>query len=129
MPEKSKEIVNVPPAHVTVPDEAIITPIQKVSGANVAKVNLRDHPEMDGMRVIVMSARLNADGNAEFGGKPYAVAQAFIFPAARKATAEDLRVLVTGAGNLYDRLADCVQTNAFPVSGILRKSGRAWFLD
>lgn len=125
---KSAQTKAVVPARFMPPAMSSVTPVQKVSGQNTAKVNLRDNPELNGMTIIVTDARLNAEGSAEYA-QPYLVAKCFIFPPSREATPEDARVLVTGSGNVYERLLDCKMNNAFPISGTLRKSGRAWFLD
>lgn len=123
---KTGEIV---PARLLPPPLKTITSIARVSGKNIQKLNLRDHPELSGMNIIVTEARFNPEGSAEYGNRPYVVMLAFVFQQGREATPDDARMIVTGADNLYWRMQDAVAAKALPISGVLRKSGRAWFID
>lgn len=107
----------------TPPDPRSVTPIKSIAGHNPAAMNLRDHPELDGMKIIVESARM-ADGET----KPYVILKAWVY-VGDAPEADNACVVVTGSENIVERMLLAISNDALPVSGTLRKSGRAWFLD
>lgn len=110
-----------------------ITPLKVVAGENTRAINLRDHPELDGKTCIVVEARF-MQGSEEMGD--YVIFGAYIVPDANtQAKQEDFVMIMTGAENVYTRIASAVQDKVLPVSGTLRRvqgsvAGRSmWFLD
>jgi hypothetical protein len=143
--KKSKtEIVNQDTGEITVvrgarkafaiPDPKTITPINEVAGKNPAAVNLRDHPEFNGMEAIVMDARFN---DSTLGGKKgtYLVAACYIVSPGSAPKEENFTIIMTGSENVQGRIADALLIaeeqggSPFPLKGTLRNAGRAWFLD
>ncbi len=123
---KTGEIV---PARFLPPAKETITRVARVAGRNIEKINLRDHPELSGMNILISEARVNAEGSAEYGNRPFVVMAAWVFPQNREPEPDDVRMVVTGADNIFFRMLEVIEQKAFPVSGVLRKSGRAWFID
>lgn len=111
------------PAVILPPKAETITKISDVAGRNPPSFNLRDHPELDGLNIIIISARI-----AEGETRDYVVMRAFLY-AGDTPTPENLCVMITGAENIVEKLTIVIEQNAFPTSGKLRKSGRAWFID
>lgn len=120
--------VNTGISKMVPPDMKAITPIDKVAGKNPAAANLRDHPEFSGMQCTIVDAKF---GSGDIGGKStaFVVIACFLHAVGAKPKEEDARVLITGSDNVYARVATAYAQSAFPISGVLRKSGRAWFLD
>lgn len=116
-------------AIVKVPDTRTITPIEKVAGENTPHFNLRDRPEFNGQKIVVVDAVFNVEGSPEFGAKPYCTMKCFVYPPSREPQPSDFRTVTTGADNVYSRILDAKNAKAFPTLGTLRKSGRAWFID
>ena len=126
---KTGEIITISPKY-QFPAEAAVTPVQKVSGKNILHINLRDHPELNDLHIVIAAAGFNMDGSPEYNSKPYCTLICWVWPKTREVDmVADLRSISTGAGNVFDRTLDAQNANAFPISGTLRKSGRAWFLD
>lgn len=123
---KTGEII---PARFMPPSKEAVTKVARVAGKNIEKLNLRDHPELSGMNIVVSEARVNAEGSAEYGNRPFVVMVAWVYPQGREPEPDDIRMVVTGADNIYFRMLEVIEQKAFPVSGVLRKSGRAWFID
>ena len=111
------------PASVQPPDMATVKSIDSVAGPNARGMNLRDHAELDGLKILVVSARL-----AEGEQSTYVVIRCYVF-AGDKPNADNAAVIVTGSENIVERLALVIESDAFPVLGKLRKGGRAWFID
>ncbi len=113
-------------APLAIPDMKTVNTVQQVAGKNPPGVNLKDHPEYDGLNFIVIRARI-ATGSE---GNSFIIATGFIHPANVTPTIEDHAVtLITGAGNVFERIVYAMEQNAFPIAGTLRRGGRAWFLD
>lgn len=112
------------------PDSKIISDISKVAGANPSVVNLRDNNSFAGMELLTTEREdLVAFGEGDQGGKKsnYVMVTCWVYaPGTKPGKAILLR---TGAGNVYNRIAEAYVKGALPVRGTLRKSGRAWFLD
>lgn len=123
---KTGEII---PARFLPPAKEAITKIARVAGKNIEKLNLRDHPELNGHNIIISEARVNAEGSAEYGNRPFVVMVAWVFQQGREPEPDDVRMVVTGSDNIYFRVLDAINAKALPISGVLRKSGRAWFID
>jgi hypothetical protein len=124
------------PARPRLPDPATVTPLRKIAGTNPQPTNLKDHPELDGRVIVINDCKVNPEG--EYG--PFCILDVWLLPKEKKAedlakmkatdfTEEDHTVIITGAGNLYSRVTLALSEDALPISGTLRKSGRAWFLD
>ena len=111
------------PMSVQPPDMATVSSINTVAGKNQRGMNLRDHAELDGLNILIVGARL-----AEGEQSTYVVMRCYVY-AGDKPQADNLAVIVTGSENIVERLAVCIESNAFPVLGKLRKGGRAWFID
>jgi hypothetical protein len=104
--------------------------ISEVSGDNVHAVSLRDHPEFQGMDLIVTSDVHWGEGMIDGNKTAFVKAGCFLIPhGAKEVKKEDAVLLITGSENIYDRIADAQQAGELPVRGTLRKAGRAWFLD
>lgn len=116
----NKTIVTQAP-RIPSPDQ--ITPMATVAGRNPRGMNLKDHPELDGLNLIMTAARF-----VEGENNTYVVMQGWAF-VGESPTDDERCVIVTGSENIVERMAVVVAANAFPVSGKLRKSGRAWFID
>ncbi len=115
-------------AALTIPDMSTVTEISAVAGANPEMVNLRDHPELAGMRFLIQRARFT-NGMIDGRTTDFVILEGFIFPPGQQPT-EDNRVLVsTGADNIYQRVAAAFAADALPIIGTLRYAGRARFLD
>jgi len=116
---------------LAIPDMKQVSTVRQVAGKNAPAVNLKDHPEFDGQTLLAVRGRWNSGETSTFG--PYVIVDGFIYPKGTKLTeknAADYAVtLMTGSGNVYDRMLQCITDNAFPVSGDLRRGGRAWFVD
>ena len=112
----------------TPPDMQAVSKISQVAGANPPVANLRDHPEWAGMDCYITEVHF---GEGEQNGKQsdYFVATAFICAPGQKPKPDNFVLLRTGAGNIYNRIAEAFVKNALPIKGTLRKGGRAWFLD
>lgn len=123
---KTGEII---PARFMPPAKETVTKVARVAGRNIEKVNLRDHGELNGYNITVGEARVNAEGSAEYGNRPFVIMVAWVYPQGREAEPDDIRMVVTGSDNVYWRMLEAIDKKAFPVSGVLRKSGRAWFID
>ena len=120
------EYVEPKASALAVPDMSEVKEVSKVAGSNPRGVNLRDHPEFDGLNFICVGGRITR--NAE--GDSFIIATGFIYPDGVKPTLEDHAVtLVTGSGNVFERIVIAMQEVAFPIKGKLRRAGRAWFLD
>lgn len=121
-------IVSRPAIALRPPDPKSVKKIGDVAGANPPAINLRDHPELHGMELQVVDVHFTS---GDTGGKKttYMVAAAYIVRPGAKATPDDFRIVLTGADNVMGRVMEAFSNNALPVSGILRKAGRAWFLD
>lgn len=114
-----------PVTALAVPDMKTVSPVKAIAGKNPAGVNLRDHPEFAGQNFICVRARIASGENGE-----YIIATGFVFPDGVTPTVEDHAVtLISGSENVYNRVVAALEQNAFPVSGKLRKGGRAWFYD
>ena len=124
------------PARPRFPDPATVTPLKKVAGVNPPPTNLKDHPELDGRVIIINDCKVNPEG--EYG--PFCILDVWLLGKGKKVedvakmkatdfSEEDHTVIITGAGNLYSRVTLALSEDALPISGTLRKSGRAWFLD
>lgn len=124
-----KQTGEIIPARFKPPSRASVTKVEQVSGKNLPKVNLKDNADASGKILIATKAVLNTEGSPEYGARPFVIITGFLFPPSREAQPEDACVVVTGASNVYERMADALNAKAFPVQGVLRKSGRAWFLD
>jgi hypothetical protein len=111
------------PVSIQPPDMANVKSINSVAGPNARGMNLRDHAELDGLKILVVGARL-----AEGEQSTYVVMRCYVF-AGDKPNADNAAVVVTGSENIVERLALVIEANAFPVLGKLRKGGRAWFID
>jgi len=117
-----------------IPDPKTITPIDQVAGKNPAAVNLRDHPEFNGMEVIVMDARFS---DSTLGGKKgtYLVAACYVVAPGATPKEDNFTIIMTGSENVQGRIADALLIaeesggTPFPLKGTLRNAGRAWFLD
>lgn len=120
--------VNTGISRLVPPDMKSVTPVDKVAGKNPAAANLRDHPEFSGLQCTIVDAKF---GTGDISGKStaFVVIACFLHQAGSKPKEEDARVLITGSDNVYARVAQAYGQNAFPITGVLRKSGRAWFLD
>ena len=113
-----------PVTGLTIPDMKTVKPVQEVAGKNPAGVNLRDHPEYDGLIFVCQRARIASGESGEF-----IIATGFVFPETVQPTMDHAVTLITGSDNVYNRIVAAMEQNAFPISGKLRKGGRAWFLD
>jgi hypothetical protein len=113
---------------LTPPDMKSVSRIDKVAGKNPAAANLRDHPEFSGMELVAVDAKF---GSGEISGRStaFVVIAGFLFKPGDKPSAENAVTLITGADNVYARLAMAYSTDSFPIAGTLRKSGKAWFID
>lgn len=127
-PKTGEVIVFKAPVAITPPKRNTLTDINKVAGKNPAAINLRDHPEFAGMELIVADVRLTS-GEISGHKTNYAIIACFLVTPGKEPTKDDFRMLITGADNVYDRVVEAVLANALPISGTLRHSGRAWFLD
>lgn len=116
--------VNAPP----IPTKEAVTPIGRIVGDNPTAINLRDHKELSGKKIVVVSAHFNDGSNTEYD-KPFVAMKAFICEPDADPTPDDYRIVITGADNVFERLAAVSAENGFPISGLLRNSGRAWFID
>lgn len=116
------------------PKNSTVTPIETVAGKNPPASNLRDHPELNGMDVVIMANRFQ---DSTLGGKKgtYAIMACFVSAPGVEPKEEDFRILMTGSENVQGRLADAELAagdgSPYPLRGRLRLSpgGRAWFLD
>lgn len=124
------EVLSMRPSDVlAIPDMSTVTAIEDVAGKNPEMINLRDHPELAGMKFLVMRARFT-NGMIDGRQTDFVILEGFIYPPGQAAPTEDNRVLVsTGADNIYQRVAQAFAHNALPVLGTLRYAGRARFLD
>lgn len=114
---------------LSIPDMATVTPISNVAGNNLPMVNFRDNKQYAGMKIIVESAVFTS-GIQDSRVSDYVILRGFIYPPGQAAPTMDNAVLIgTGSGNIYDRIAEAKMNNSFPVSGMLRNAGRAWFID
>lgn len=113
-----------PVTALAVPDMSTVTEVQAVAGKNPPGVNLKDHPEYDGLSLIVTRARIASGEDGE-----YIIATGFVFPETVKPTMDHAVTIITGSENVYNRVVAAMEQNAFPIKGRLRKGGRAWFLD
>lgn len=129
--QESKTVaVNVRPSP---PALESVTPLSSVAGKNPQAINLRDHEELDGTTCIVVEARF-MEGSGDLGD--YVIFGAYIVPnPSVQPRQEDFVLVMTGAENVYTRIAAAAQEHAFPVMGTLRRvqgsvAGRSmWFLD
>lgn len=111
---------------LAVPDMQTVNTVQQVAGKNPLGVNLKDHPEFDGQKFMCVRARITSSAE----GNQFIIATGFVFPEGVKPTVEDHAVtLITGAGNVFERVVIAMEQNAFPIVGKFRRGGRAWFLD
>ncbi len=109
------------------PVASTVSPVKKVAGENPPSMNLRDHPELNGKHIVITKAQFS---QGDYG--PFVILEAW--PVPEKKTIADLKpedclIMITGSGNILERMAVATEKQAFPVEGDLRKSGRAWFLD
>lgn len=109
-------------------DRAAVSNINDVAGRNPAAFNLRDHPEFSGMEMYVQDATFKQgviDGNTT----TYVLATVRICAPGADPNSVEPGIIMTGSSNIFDRIVAAMQANALPIKGLLRKSGRAWFLD
>lgn len=102
--------------------------INQVAGKNPLSVNLRDHPEFSGMDLYVQEVTFH-EGTGDGKKTLFLVATGRICAPGGDPNKVEPVVLITGASNVFDRVAVAAAAGAFPIKGTLRKSGRAWFLD
>ena len=124
--------VKAPIEKVRPPDPKSLSLIGQIAGPNPNVVNLRDHPEYAGMDLVTTDdASSITFGEGEQNGRKssYLMMVCWITPPGQKPEQGKAIVLRTGAGNVYDRVAEAWVKGAFPIKGTLRKGGRAWFLD
>jgi hypothetical protein len=102
-----------------------------VSGVNPPKFNLKDHPEVDGRRVMILGG---TQTEGEFG--IFLIAPALIYPVDvdifgidEESRAAYAVTLITGSENVMERAMDAISSGQVPLVGTLRNEGRAWFLD
>lgn len=110
-----------------------VTPVQDVAGANPPKLNLKDHPEINGYTLIVNRVSLR-EGDSKMG--PWILCDAYIVPPtvdifSLEPTEQEqyLYTFMSGAENVLDRVMKAASIQALPMSGTLRNEGQAWFLD
>lgn len=86
------------------PDPKTVSDINTVAGKNPRAVNLRDHPELDGMELYVGDVKF---GSGDIGGKhtTYCVMAGFVCAPGKKPTEADAVMIITGADNIYSRIA------------------------
>jgi hypothetical protein len=107
-----------------------IKKVEEICGNNIHAVSLRDHPEFNGMDLIVTPAIEWGEGMVDGNKTAFVKAGCFLIkPGAKEARPEDAILLITGSENVYDRIAEAQQAGGLPMRGSLRKAGRAWFLD
>lgn len=122
-------LIRVSPAQaLTPPDLKTVKRVDAVAGKNPAAANLRDHPEFSGMEFYVTDAKF---GTGDISGRStaFVVMLGYLVKAGDKPKEDNLVTIITGADNVYARIAQAYVKEAFPIVGTLRKSGRAWFLD
>lgn len=105
-----------------------VSNINAVAGKNPMAVNLRDHPEFAGMDLYVQDVTFH-EGTGDGKKTLFLVASGRICAPGGDPNKVEPMVLITGASNVFDRIAYASAQGAFPIKGTLRKSGRAWFLD
>ena len=114
---------------VAIPDMSTVTEVSDALGNNPVMVNLRDHPEFAGMKLVVGRATFT-NGLIDGRVTDFVIIEGFIMPPSQKQPTDENRILLsTGAGNVYTRCAQAFTANLFPFAGLLRHAGRAWFLD
>lgn len=123
--------IYIPRKGITLPKKDQINSAAKVAGKNPPLKNLKDHPEMDGMNVIIGDVTLCQGDQSN-----YVMCPAFVFPDSVdpwKLKEEELQdyacTISTGSANFMDRVLIAADQKAFPLAGKLRRGGRAWFLD
>lgn len=118
----------VKPSPLVPPDLKTVTNVSQVAGKNPPACNLRDHDELSGMDVYIVDC---AFGSGDQNGRPspFVVIKGFVTSPGKAPTEENAMVIVTGADNVYQRVALAFADHMLPIRGTLRKSGRAWFLD
>jgi hypothetical protein len=108
-----------------------VTPIQNIAGKQIPAWNLKEHPELDGARIVVTKVKPNDGASSEFG--PFVVCEVWVIPTGKNLKdcnpESDLKMIITGADNVYERTVLALSNEALPFSATLRKSGRSWFLD
>lgn len=127
----SKAVVKINPAFI-LPKREQITQVSDVSGKNPEYSSLKDHAEWNGFKILVISAEIKAGtipDQVTGEIKDYCLMVAAIYPPSREPEQSDVRVVATGAGNVFQRVKDAILEKQLPVEGTLRKSGRAWFVD
>lgn len=100
--------------------------IEDLGGARPPLYNLRDHEELSGRKIAIVQVHYN---EGEFG--QYAFIAAFFIDPPNSPEKPAPVVLMTGSEDILGRLAQFADVieNGTPVIGVLRHSGRAWFLD
>ena len=130
MSSNSAPIVRVKPQDYQI-DLKHVNNIAEICGDNIHAVSLRDHPEFNGMDLVVTPAVEWGGGMIDGNKTAFVKAGCFLLnPGAKEARKENAILLITGSENIYDRIAAASQVEGgLPMRGTLRKAGRAWFLD
>jgi hypothetical protein len=89
-------------------------------------MNLKDHPELDGVSIAVCNVKFTS---GEYGD--FCFLGALILSVSDNPKPVKAVVIMTGASDVFARVAMCsnIINNGTPVIGTLRKVGRAWVLD
>jgi hypothetical protein len=123
-------IIQVPRASTVakLPDMKNLKSVREVAGKNPPAVNLRDHPEFNGLNCIMGDGKINPGEEGD-----YYIGVCFIFPDSVTLDEENKDdyafTLMTGSSNILDRYITAKESGSLPMIGTFRKAGRAWFLD
>lgn len=126
MPEEERPASRAVQPWYKRPDFTQARTIKELGGTRPPLYNLRDHEELDGRKVAIVQVRYN---EGEFG--QYAIIAAFFIDPPNSPDKPAPVVLMTGSEDILGRLAQFADVidNGTPLIGVLRHSGRAWFLD
>ena len=105
--------------------------VAEICGDNIHAVSLRDHPEFNGLDLVVTPAVEWGEGIIDGNKTAFVKAGCFLVQhGAKEVRPADAILLITGSENIYDRIASASQLpDGLPMRGTLRRAGRAWFLD
>lgn len=130
MSKRDIAVIPVNPLFV-IPSREEVTDIKQISGVNPPFSSLKNHPEYNGMKILVMHAELKNGTIPDASGavQDYVLMACAVFPPSRQPSQDDVQIIATGAGNVFTRVKDAIVAGVFPIEGTLRNAGRAWFID